>query len=160
MNKQLGPDSLINHFSREIETLTSSIMSFRNRIVFTVFIGPYLLLGSIFVATNGNFTLNTNSTWVWVAIVVASVIFFALGVASSRIEKLAWRQCEKWRRIIIKLANCDDEASTLLNEAINSTEFGDNIESSYKKTFALILLSLYAIGFIVANISTVVAEVK
>ena len=158
MNKQLGPDSLIEHFSREIETLTSNIMTFRIRIAFTVFIGPYILLGSIFVGTKGNFTLNTDSVWTWLAIVVASTMFLSLGVASGRIEKQAWRQCEKWRSIIIKLANCTDEVSTALYEADNYTVLGNSVVRSYIKIFALILISLYAIGFVVANISTTVGS--
>ena len=152
MNKQLGPDSLIEHFSREIKTVTSNNMTFRIRIVFTVYIGPYLLFGAIIVGTKGNFTLNTDSWWVWLAIVVASAIFLSLGFAAGRVEKQAWRQCEKWRKIIIKLANCPEEASAALYEAVNYTEEGDNVEKAYRRVFALILLSLYAIGFIVANI--------
>lgn len=158
MNEKSCPDSLIEHFSGEIKTLTSSIMTFRIRIAFTVFIGPYLLLGSIIVGTKGNFTLNTNSMWVWFAIAVASTVFLGLGVASALIEKQAWRQCEQWRRLIIRLANCPGEANSALNEAGKNTELGDNVQRAYISTFALILASLYAIGFIVANISSVVGS--
>jgi len=158
MDNRSGADELIRHFSREIETLTSSIMTFRIRIAFTVYIGPYLLLGSIIVGTKGNFTLNTDSIWVWLAIAVASALYFGLGIGAGRIEKQAWRQCEKWRRVIIELASGPGHASTALLEAANYTELGDKVESSYKKTFALFLASLYAIGFIVANISTIVGS--
>lgn len=158
MNKQLGPDSLIEHFSREIEVMTSNTMTFRIRIAFTVFIGPYILLASIIVGTKGNLTLNITSVWTWCAIAVASAMFFCLGVTSGRIEKQAWRQCEKWRRLIIKLANCPDEARPALYDAVNYTELGDNVEKSYKIVFGLILVSFFALGFVATNIFTVVGN--
>jgi hypothetical protein len=43
-------DALIDHLSREIETHTKNMMTFRARINFAVFVGPFVLLGSIMVS--------------------------------------------------------------------------------------------------------------
>ena len=45
-------DKLIDHLSREIETHTKNMMTFRARINFAVF-GPFVLLGSIMVSAKG-----------------------------------------------------------------------------------------------------------
>lgn len=153
MNEQFGQDSLIEHYSHEIQTLTSNIMTFRIRISFTVFIGPYFLLGSIIVGTKGNFTLDISSWWVLLAFAVASVMYIGLGFASGRIEKQAWIQCEEWTKLIIQLANRPEEAKAAMYKAVSYAKHGHDVAKLYPIVFLMILISLFAIGYIVANIS-------
>lgn len=40
-------EKMIEYLSKEIETLTTNIMLFRSRIAFSIWVGPYVLLGSI-----------------------------------------------------------------------------------------------------------------
>jgi len=39
-------EKLIDYLSKEIETQTNSLMAFRERVNFAVFIGPFVLLGA------------------------------------------------------------------------------------------------------------------
>jgi hypothetical protein len=43
-------DKLIEHLSKEIETQTDNLMTFRTRVSFAALIGPFFLLGSLLVA--------------------------------------------------------------------------------------------------------------
>jgi hypothetical protein len=42
-----GP--LIEYLSAEISTLATNTMTFRSRITFSIFIGPFLILGSLII---------------------------------------------------------------------------------------------------------------
>ena len=79
---------LIEYLSKEIETHTTTMSAFRLRIAFTLFVGPYIALGTYLVAKNG-----------------ALVCFFGFCAGLTIIEEHTWKQCNRWRNLIAQILN-------------------------------------------------------
>ncbi len=95
-------DKAIEHITKEIETTINNIYTFRIRSAFTVWIGPFLLLGSVIVAKNGVYTIEFDLLSV-VSGVVAFVLYMGLGIGAGVIEKTNWKRCDDLRKILMGL---------------------------------------------------------
>ena len=98
--------ALINHLSKEIESQTSAMVSWRTRMNFTAYFGPWIVVGAYFAV--GNKVAHWPSGRVeWIASVVASVVFIAaymlIGHCAATVEKHVWERCNKWRLAIADL---------------------------------------------------------
>jgi len=105
---QFDPRSaLVTHLSKEIETLTKNIAEFRARIALSIFLGPFILLGSLLVAakdSSGKCSAATNVVHPSLrASVVCVSVFLILGWMAGTIEEHMWDQCNKWRLLILRL---------------------------------------------------------
>lgn len=97
---------LIEYLSKEIETHTNSLMTFRSRISFAGLFGPFLLLGSVLVATKnipGRMAPMPGNEWL-VAAGGLVLSYLALGFAGAAVERHVWRQCNEWRGLIAQLS--------------------------------------------------------
>src|SRR5438128_643104 len=107
-------DKLIDYLSKEIETQTKSLMTFRERINFAVFIGPFVLLGATLYG-NGivpriNWSGVSRGSWLGLGISFLGVIlsYLTMGIACALIEKHMWKQCNTWRTLIAEIIRgCD-----------------------------------------------------
>src|SRR5690349_24087169 len=101
-------EKLIEYLSKEIETQTNNLMSFRERINFAVFIGPFVLLGATLYGkglSHVNWAGMSLVAWIVLAISFVGVIlsYLTMGVACSLIEVHIWQQCNKWRERIAEI---------------------------------------------------------
>jgi hypothetical protein len=161
MSDTLSQNKIIEHLTKEIEVLTSTVMSFRTRVAFTVWVGPYILLGSLIIATKANFVLSSNRPLLLLFVsIVAVSIYLSLGWAAGMVEQQAWKQCNKWRRAISMLGNCDINNSERLYEEISFSGIEDKIKRAYMIVFILILFSFLSIAYITANIQVKPLESK
>ncbi|HEV8589280.1 MAG TPA: hypothetical protein VGQ72_10430 [Pyrinomonadaceae bacterium] len=96
--------AVIEHLSKEIQTSTTNIMLHRSKIAFAVYLGPYLLLiAGVAAATKGlNISPHLGKGGI-AAIVGGCLCFLVLGYMNARIERQAWEQCNKWRRVIAEI---------------------------------------------------------
>ena len=101
-------EDFIQHLSKEIETQANAIMTFRTRIGFTVFIGPFVLLGSFMVGTKRVPHIEGLTPGTIAVLVVLGVCYLALGLVGGLIERGVWRQCNRWRALIATLVDRKD----------------------------------------------------
>lgn len=142
---------VIEHLSREIETLSNNIMTQRTKSAFTIWIGPYFLLGSLILATNGKYHFDTTSGWFKAGATVALLCYVALGVIGSIIERHSWLQCNQWRKCILSIAKGES-----FNEALClDRELPKKVRGAYFVVFILLAACFAGILGIVKSVSIV-----
>ena len=95
-------EKLIDHLSKEIEVQNNNMMTFRTRANLPVFLGPFVLLGSVVIGEKRvprGLHLDPVSI---IALVGLAASYLLMGLAAARIELLMSRQCNKWRSLITK----------------------------------------------------------
>ena len=127
-------------------------MTFRSRIAFSVFIGPFLILGSIIVSSSKNgLNLSFNSTKAWIAALIAAAAFWALGLISGRIERGSWDQCNQWRQCIIKLQNDNALTEDDLEKMVLDKPY-ISIVWVYALSFILILITFATTAYLATEL--------
>jgi len=113
---------MLEYLSTEISTLTTNTMTFRSRITFSIFVGPFLILGTLIIlSAKEPLTYGPISTWdfkMWMALVVALAGFICLGIISGKVEQGAIVQANKWRTCIVLLQSADEFDSNELEKNI------------------------------------------
>ncbi len=85
-------------------------MTFRARIAFTVLIGPFVILGTFLIATEGRLkSIESFRLSFWLAAAGASGAYILLGVYGGLLDRRVMRQCDTWRRLLVKLSGNKDE---------------------------------------------------
>ena len=134
-------DKMIEYLSKEIETHTNSLMTFRERINFAVFIGPFALLGATLYATgflHVNWDGITPKGWFGIcfSLVAVSLCYLAMGVACYRIEAHIWDQCNKWRERIAEISRGDRQGF-----ARGELEFEHYLRMGYLFVYIVMILA-------------------
>jgi hypothetical protein len=138
----------IEHLSKEIETHTNAMMTFRTRIAFIVFLGPFVLLSSILVGTKRMPDIAKLTPWTFIAIGVLCTCYIVLGLVSGMIERGIWRQCNRWRAQIATLVARKD-----MNVTSESVQFSDrHLLLAYVIAFILFFLSFIAMIFLISSL--------
>jgi hypothetical protein len=92
----------IKYLSKEIETHTKVMMDFRNKASFTVFIGPYIVLGSYLVSRKTDAPLpriGLSDAMIELGIILF-LFYLGIGCCAYCIEFHIWDKCNVWRRMI------------------------------------------------------------
>lgn len=138
---------LIEVLSKEVLKYSELIMTFRTRIAFYSWIGPFIILGSFVVATEGRLPSTSFNELSFLPIIIGIVGLIVgcyLGIAkvATNIEKQAWSQCNRVREIMTKLATDEDYLVTI-------DEYRDDItnglQSAYMWAYGLIIISALTI---------------
>jgi hypothetical protein len=102
---------LIGYLSKEIEAHTNNLMTFRERINFAVFIGPFVLLGALLYSNKH--VVGIKHWWVFLlALVVMVLSYLTMSRACARIEIQIWDQCNRWRGLIAEISKGNTERVT------------------------------------------------
>ena len=102
-------DKLIEHLSKEIETHTKNMMTFRAKINFAVFVGPFVLLGSLMVSAKGvprSIDFDKRTT---IAAILLLMSYILMACTCAAIERQMWRKCNQWRAVIFRLVTNSPE---------------------------------------------------
>ena len=147
---------LMVSLSKEIETTMTSIIAFRTRIGFGMFVGPFLFLGSFIVGAKGqpvsigqsvSFNLSLAGK---IATGVVFACFLTTGFLAAKIEEHAFDQCNAWRKLILRLRN-DPSAPIAESELhVKAKPYW-----GYLGSFALVFVSIVAAIFIIKDAGTV-----
>jgi hypothetical protein len=144
---------MIEYLSKEIETLSTNTMNMRNRISFSLWIGPFLVLGSIVVVSQRNgFSLSMRTPGAWVAAVSAALGFWALGYMTGEVEAGAWKKCNEWRRCIIKLQSEEEVAAKELESLILYEPIVQKITQVYSLVFLIIIIIFVATAYLATQL--------
>ncbi len=144
---------VVNYLSNEITSASTSIMQFRNRISFSLFVGPFLLLGSIIIAAKDRqLDLRLHSRDELLAAVGAIIGFLTLGWMAGSIERQTWRNVDRWRILIAdiqggKSVSADEAKSLILDPATT-----ERVRFLYLLAFFVILLTFLATGYLAREI--------
>lgn len=95
---------LIKHLSSEAIKEHETTIAFRNKISFSGWVAPFLLLSSLIVATKGRFTFLTSDLTMWGCLLTVAVCYLVICYLSARIEKVSWNRCNRLRGCIMLLA--------------------------------------------------------
>lgn len=131
-------EQVINHLTKEIEIITTNSFAFRTRAAFTVWTGPYLILGSVIIATKGKFVLAISDR-MYVPLVIACISYLLLGLIAGLIEQGTLRRCNALRESIIEM--CDVQQCALIRKNL----------PDYKAEFWI--LKFYVAVFLVIGVS-------
>lgn len=132
---------LIDHLSKEIQTHTNNLMTFRARINLAIFIGPFLLLGSILFRTQGVPRGISSDVFTIAACIGLAMSYFIMGMACYRIEAHTWEQCNKWRALIARLTKESYKSDD--NPEINekNLEFIERLKYGYSVVYGAMIVA-------------------
>jgi hypothetical protein len=139
---------IIKHLSKEIETQTNCMAQFRSRVNFTIYIGPFLLLGALIIKKDGplaNFSAILDATW---ALALLAVAFLGQGFFCGLIEHHSWQQCNRWRELIADLRT---SPSSEIIPAVKIT-FKERLKLCYLAVYALLAVEFVAIVAILSSL--------
>lgn len=143
--------SMLEYLSTEISTLTTNTMTFRSRITFSIFVGPFLILGALIIlSAKESLTYGPISGWtwkMWIALVVALLGFICLGFISGKIEQGAIVQANQWRRCIILLQSADEFDPKVLETNILD-QHGWNAATVYIIAYAALIATFFSIVYL------------
>ncbi|HEY0546705.1 MAG TPA: hypothetical protein VGC91_15105 [Pyrinomonadaceae bacterium] len=134
-------EKLISYLSKEIETQTNNLMTFRERINFAVFIGPFVLLGTTLYG-KGIPHINWGGLSVGVIICLALsflgilLSYLTMGIACSLIEVHIWRQCNLWRHLIAEISQ-----GTTIGVRPDQLEFQERLKRGYLWVYSAMIVA-------------------
>lgn len=98
-------EKMIDYLSKEIEVQNKNMMTFRTRANLPVFLGPFVLLGSVVIAEKRvPHSLHLDALSI-TAIVGLAASYLLMGLAAARIELSMSRQCNRWRNLIVAIVS-------------------------------------------------------
>jgi hypothetical protein len=134
---------LLEHLSKEIQSQSEQMMTFRTRVTFLVWVGPFIIAGSYLLAVKA-VPQSFSPDKIGVAcLVVAAILYIVLAEVFARLEAHVWDQCNVWRSSIRELA-----ANPSFIPPEDHVVFTHGLREGYRALTWLILalFSLLAIG--------------
>jgi hypothetical protein len=141
--------ALIEQLSKEIQASADNVLSLRTRYGFTVWVGPYIVLGAIIVGTKGLFSFDWHQSRFWVGLTVGIGCYLVLGYVAGRIERFALERSNQWRECIIEVANKGKIDPALY---IDKEILPPHVVSYYVWLFAALLLCFFSVAVLVSTI--------
>ncbi len=144
-------DKILEHLSNEIQKLMENTMTFRTRVAFIGWIGPFLLLSSVVVSTKGIFTVPCKDKWFWFALAGSAGCYLALGYIGGLIEKQAWVRCDALRQRILRYSKLPSTES-IQEDDLNDMFISRSVRCGYMSGFAIVLVSLVGVSIAISRI--------
>ncbi len=95
--------TIITHLSGEISSLTAMRASWRIRIVSLIYVGPFIVLGSIFFGKQPLDDLKITCPEV-ILFSILMLLWIAMGFLAGLNEDAINKKCNEWRDVIFKIA--------------------------------------------------------
>jgi hypothetical protein len=135
-------DKLIEYLSKEIETQSNNLMTFRERINFALYVGPFVLLGATLYGKSIpriNFAALPFIVKMGLGLSLSGIIlsYLFMGIACSVIEGQIWDVCNKWRERIAEISMGHTRGFTL--EELKFTR--PNIVGGYVSVYCAMLVA-------------------
>jgi|ERR1044072_176920 hypothetical protein len=140
-------ETLIEHLSREIEAQTKNMMTFRARINFAVFVGPFVLLGSIMVSAKGVPRGITPDKRTILAGIVLLMSYILMACTCAKIERQMWKRCNEWRKTILRIIT--DGSAGLKDEDF---VFEESVMLGYALVYTAIVIAFACAVWIVSRV--------
>jgi len=109
-NEELRASSpLATHLSAELLALMANAHSWRTRAAYMLWVGPYVILGALITATQGNILDKELSSVAVRLLLAAAGGYLLIGVLAGLVERHYWNQAERLRNAIIEVAGAKDQ---------------------------------------------------
>jgi hypothetical protein len=142
-------DKIIEYLSKEIETQTNNLMTFRTRVSFAALIGPFFLLGSLIVAARR--LPKANNLWLIAGGLLLMILsYLTLGWAASEIERHTWHQCNVWRGFIAEIFGGNSK-----NITAEKLEFRENFRRAYLVSYGAMAIAFASALLIIRYLTLV-----
>lgn len=139
---------IVKHLSNEIVSYSTSLMNFRSRVSFTLYVGPFILLGSslAFGAKTGERLIHFElSLEMALALGFTSFLFVLLGNLAGMIEKEGWIKVNQWRSCIARLHLNNEIKLEEFQSLLEDRELEYHVRFGYTLVFFVIFLAFVAI---------------
>jgi hypothetical protein len=117
-------EKLIDHLTKEIEVQNNNMMTFRTRANLPVFLGPFIVLGSVVIGQKQIPQGLRIDALTIIAIVGLAASYLGMGLAAARIEISMAKQCNKWRDLIAKIVTDETAITENIQRELNYTPVG------------------------------------
>jgi hypothetical protein len=140
-------DKLIEHLSREIETLTNNIMTFRAHVNFAVFVGPFVLLGSLIVGAKGiPRGINVDGR-TFAAFLALFSSYILMACVCAAIERQMWKRCNILRGTIRKIVSNESDKVTAAE-----LNFPEAVRLGYTLVYVAMIVAFGSAAWIVSRV--------
>ncbi len=126
---------LLDHLSKEILSQSDHIMAFRTKVSFIVWLGPFIVVGAILVATKQVPTSFNPGHLGWACIILAAAFYFVLEEVLASIEIHMWDQGNKWRTLVVQI-----NAGLSKPPSAEELEFKHDLNRGYRWVASVILM--------------------
>lgn len=143
-------EKLIDHLTKEIEVQNNNMMTFRTRANLPVFLGPFVLLGSVVIGQKRTPQgLNIDALTI-IAIVGLAASYLAMGLAAASIELSMAKQCNKWRDLIAKIVT---DESTIEDDVRRDLKYTPVRYGGYAAVYFAMFVSFICVLIIVLHLT-------
>jgi hypothetical protein len=140
-------DKLIDYLSKEIETQTNNLMTFRARINLAVFVGPFVLMASLVFRNDIPRGIHLWSAKTLIPATVLALIYLTLGWVCCSIEIQIWKQCNVWRRLIAELGS-----GNLKTVSGDKLLFTHKLRMAYLVVYSAMILAFVCVGVLISQV--------
>lgn len=144
----LHEERLIAHLTEEIRTHTTNMMVFRARINFAVFVGPFVLLGSLVVGAKGVPRTISMDFLTILAVVFLAMSYVLMASMCAAIERQMWKRCNIWRGVIMKLATNQSDRITA-----DELLFPERLRRGYALVYIAMIVAFICAARIVSRVN-------
>ena len=146
--------AIISHLSMEIQLLITNAHTFRIKSAYTLWIGPYIILGAILYSIEID-TLNVELSDIsYIAIIISVLSYLLLDVLGGFIERHSWRQIKCLRDEMIKLSVEKDEQEDLMENARNIKLEANYLPWTYLAVYFFVILSVISIIWLLSGLTS------
>jgi hypothetical protein len=141
-------DKLIDYLSKEIETQTNNLMTFRARINLSVSIGPFALVAALLFRNDIPRGIKLWSAKTLIAGTVLALIYLSLGWVCCSIEAQIWRKCNEWRQLIAGLSS-----GSIRSVAPSELRIKDNkLRRAYLVVYIAMILAFVCVAILISQV--------
>jgi cytochrome bd-type quinol oxidase subunit 1 len=141
-------DKLIDYLSKEIETHTNNLMTFRARINLAVFVGPFALVAALLFRNSIPSGINIWSAKTLIAGTLLALIYLVLGWVCCSIEVQIWRKCNDWRKLIADLSS-----GTITSIPAGQLVIKENkVRRAYLVVYSLMIVAFLCVGVLISQV--------
>ena len=132
--------AVIEHLSKDIISLSGQGMTFRSRMGFTLLVGPFVMLGTLLVATKGELPAVRWDRTCTIAAVLGTIAYLCVPVWGAIFDSHVINTCNRWRRVLVRVSEGTDRP---LADYLRADESGvkKGCALGYSTSFFLILLA-------------------
>jgi cytochrome bd-type quinol oxidase subunit 1 len=141
-------DKLIDYLSKEIETQTNNLMTFRARINLSVFIGPFALVAALLFRNEIPRGINLWSAKTLIAGILLALIYLTLGWVCCSIEAQIWRKCNEWRQLIAGLSSGNITSVKPCELRIKDNK----LRRAYLVVYSLMIVAFLCVGVLISQV--------
>jgi hypothetical protein len=145
-------NTIIGHLTSEISTITNLRNSWRSQVMSLIYIGPFLLVSSIFFGDKQipkDFQL---SKLHWILVAVAFACWILLGLVAGLVEYGIWKKCNEWRKLILKIISNEVDITKISEKSFLHIQRNPPVYISYFIVYILLGTILFCIVSLIIDI--------